>query len=109
MRQMCVHVILCDTVFCEQLENYQINKDFKFCCVPAKSFSPVLLSSPSVSLAAQTPWDFLNGPLEKKAKFCAALCKQIALLLSGIRYSLSMLQVTDNMSWDPGVCKKIGF
>lgn len=59
MRQTHVYVLVWQSI---QWESWDLpNKDQKSCCVPAKSFPPVLLSSPAVSLAAQTPWHFLEG------------------------------------------------
>lgn len=65
VRQMHVYVLMWQNI---QWQSWDLpnKKDWKSWCVPTESFSPVLLSSPAVSLAAQTPWHFLEGPRKER-------------------------------------------
>ena len=73
MRQMHVYVLVWQNI---QWESWDLpdKKDWKSCCVPAESFPPVLLSSPAVSLAAQTPWPQKERQISVQLSASKLLC-----------------------------------
>lgn len=85
----------CDKIFSENLEICQIKKSG----IPA-----VCLPVPFLQfcfLVQQFPW------LHKLPGIFLRASRKL-LCFSHESTTLSVLQVSDNMSWDPGICKKIG-